>query len=319
MKKVMMVILISVIIGICIFTGIQVINSNKQNEPNKQISNESENEGNNNVENAKDVVIIKNGKIENEDLIDEYMEKVSKNDNSQEITLTIHDYIDDINYNEKKVTYYQGNINQEGQADKTVNVTIPKPDDLDQFGYYIFTSNGNEEKFQKMKWEMKRQTENNQVNLIFYSSLIDIAEIPIVCTYNLESSNYKKEIDMNFSQRKDMGAYKIVDKNTSKEYDFDIYTVGGNVSFTVEGDMVYEFEKALNEKVVTISNILEQAKMDEKYGICEAGMYSDGGTIEYMYGEYTIIKYNTLDGNKDFVVGFRGDIRNQVDEILYGK
>ena len=123
---------------------------------------------------------------------------------------------------------------------------------------------------------------------------------------------------MNFYQRKDMGAYKIVDKNSSADYDFNIYTVGGDVSFIFDTDMVYEFKTALEEKVVTANDILEQAQIDSKYGICEDGMYSDGGTIEYQYENYIIIKYNTLDGNTDLVIAPQGqNMRNRVDDILY--
>ena len=32
-------------------------------------------------------------------------------------------------------------------------------------------------------------------------------------------------------------------------------------------------------------------------------MYKDGGTMMYWYGTYTIIKSNSLDGNKDVYIG----------------
>ena len=90
------------------------------------------------------------------------------------------------------------------------------------------------------------------------------------------------------------------------------------MSFTLDTDMVYEFKNALQEKVVIIDDILEQAKIDSKYGICEEGAYSDGGTVEYKYENYIIIKYNTLDGNTDLVIAPKGDnMRNLVDDILY--
>lgn len=239
---------------------------------------------------------------------------------NSKVTLTIYDFIDNTNYDEKKLEFYPSSVSQTVEEDNTVTTTIPEEDDEYGFGYYVFKINGNEQSSQKysiMKWEIKRETKENKVNLIFYSALIDLAETPTICSYSLESSNYQKEVDLNFAQRKDMGAYKIIDKTSSNEYDFDIYTVGGDVSFTVDGDMVYDFQKALEENIVTINDILEQTKMDEKYGICEGDMYQDGGTMEYLYPEYTIVKYNTLDGNQDFVIGPAGHIRNQVDEILY--
>ena len=135
---------------------------------------------------------------------------------------------------------------------------------------------------------------------------------------DINSSNYKKaDYNLSYYQRKDMGVKKIIDKNESAIYDFDIYTVGGDVNITIDGDMVYDFKKSLEENIITIDEILNQAKEDTKYGICEEGYYQDGGTTEYMYEEYTLIKYNTLDGNTDFVVAPKGDVRNQVDKILY--
>lgn len=182
------------------------------------------------------------------------------------------------------------------------------------FGYYKIE----EKEYSVLNWRVKRLNENGQVILCLQRGYGQKAEVVEICRYNLDSSNYKKKVNLNFYQRKDMGAEKIIDKNSSTDYDFDIYTVGGDVSFTFDIDMVYEFKTALEEKVVTIEEILEQAQIDSKYGICQEGMYSDGETIEYQYENYIIIKYNTLDGNTDFVIAPQGqNMRNRVDDILY--
>lgn len=55
---------------------------------------------------------------------------------------------------------------------------------------------------------------------------------------------------------------------------------------------------------------LDQAKLDEKYGICETAFFSDGGSIEYRYKDYTILKFNSLDGNEDLIIGVSGIIIN---------
>lgn len=34
------------------------------------------------------------------------------------------------------------------------------------------------------------------------------------------------------------------------------------------------------------------------------------GSIEYRYKDYTILKFNSLDGNKDLIIGFSGEIIN---------
>ena len=88
----------------------------------------------------------------------------------------------------------------------------------------------------------------------------------------------------------------------------------------ITNEMVDEglsLKEALNCKAITVQDILEQAKQDEKYGFCEKAYYSDGGSIEYLYSDYTILKYNTLDGNKDLVIGMQGAIINQVNRSNY--
>ena len=98
--------------------------------------------------------------------------------------------------------------------------------------------------------------------------------------------------------------------NQFDNIDYGLYTFGGDVIITIEQDMVYSLEDALNEKKITIQSILDQAKLDEKYGFCDASAYDDGGSIEYRYKDYTILKFNSLDGNKDLIIGMQGSILN---------
>lgn len=91
----------------------------------------------------------------------------------------------------------------------------------------------------------------------------------------------------------------------------------GDVTVTIDRDMVYSLEDALKEKIITAQDILEQIKADVKYGICEDHFFSDGGSIEYIYEDFTILKYNTLDENKDLIIGMKGTIINQLNKIKY--
>jgi len=49
------------------------------------------------------------------------------------------------------------------------------------------------------------------------------------------------------------------------------------------------------------------------------GYYYDGGSTEYYYDDYTILKFNSLDGCKDLVIGPSGAIINEVDDMVKGK
>lgn len=125
-----------------------------------------------------------------------------------------------------------------------------------------------------------------------------------LCSYAGENN------DLTYMQRKDMGVKQIAKINQFDNTDFEVYTLGGDVTITIEQDMVYSLEEALNQKIITVNSILEQAKLDEEYGICETAFYKDGESTEYRYKDYTILKFNTLDGNKDLIIGMSDSIIN---------
>ena len=54
---------------------------------------------------------------------------------------------------------------------------------------------------------------------------------------------------------------------------------------------------------ITMNEIIEKANQDEKDGKVKTEMYKDGGSKEYHYENYTIIKCHTLDGNRDVYIG----------------
>lgn len=137
----------------------------------------------------------------------------------------------------------------------------------------------------------------------------------IVGTIDLDKPEYEEKVNLHFYQRKDMGINQIINKDES-EFDINVYTFGGDSGIIVDGDMVYTLEDALKQNVITIDDILNQAEMDRKFGVCEVGTYIDGGSIEYMYPDYTILKYDNLDGKKDLVIGFSGEIMNKFEEEL---
>ena len=159
-----------------------------------------------------------------------------------------------------------------------------------------------------MDYEIKRKVENERV-IVYLYDYINKDEIELF-SYNLESSNYSSVFYLKYNQRKDLGITKIF-----REKEFDIYEFGGDVKIVIK-DVEYTLEDALEKEIITSEKILKQAKLDAKYGICTKGDYSDGGSTEYYYPEYTILKLNTLDGNKDMVIGYRGQIINDFDKLM---
>ena len=280
-------------------------------------------EQNENQENQ-EVVIIKNGNIQNEIKIDAF---IDKGDNREADILQMHiisnDKTDNVTVEFVPGTYdetsfEEGDIESENTTNRQVPRSVTTEEYEEVYGYYKITVNGEETgKYDGLRWHMKRVTKDNIVQVIMEPYLIEVTEFPVICEYSLESSNYEQKFELTYMARKDMGVKKIAEKNQFDNSDFGVYTIAGDVSITIEGDMVYTLEDALSEKIITVQDILEQAKQDLKYGFCEEAYYQDGGSREYRYAEYTILKYNTLDGNRDLVIGMQGSIINQVNASGY--
>ena len=62
-------------------------------------------------------------------------------------------------------------------------------------------------------------------------------------------------------------------------------------------------EDALKSGKMTIDGILIKANQDASNGKIKSEMYKDGGTTEWYYDTYTIIKCHSLDGNRDVYIG----------------
>lgn len=120
--------------------------------------------------------------------------------------------------------------------------------------------------------------------------------------------------ELKYIQRKDLGIKDIYDTGEYK-----IRTFGGDVTITVNG-IEYSFEDALNQNIITGEDIVSQAERDANNNLCRKDMYLDGGSIEYQYPEYTILKINNTkikmldsdeyigEDNHDLVIGMKGQI-----------
>ena len=273
-----------------------------------------------------DIVIIENGNIQNENKIDEFIDKVNNREASNlQIDTILDEKTDTIKVEFVPGTYENETSSEESNTESgnTTNRQVPRSvttaEEYEEgYGYYRIAVNGEETgRYDVWHWHMKRVTKDNTVQVIMEPYLIEVTEFPVICEYSIGSSNYEKKFELAYMARKDMGVKKIAEKNQFDNLDFGVYTIAGDVSITIEGDMVYSLEDALKQGVIKVQDILEQAKQDEKYGFCEEAYYQDGGSTEYRYTEYTILKYNTLDGNKDLVIGMQGSIINQMNASGY--
>lgn len=122
----------------------------------------------------------------------------------------------------------------------------------------------------------------------------------------LDNKDYLNEWELNFFSRDNQEITEIL-----KLDDYSIKTFGGDVNIIVEGDMAYFFQDALKQNIITSEQIIDRAKRDSEEGKIKSDMYKDGGSMEYYYDDYTILKFNTVDGNKDLIIGKKGSIMNE--------
>lgn len=279
-----------IIIGSFIFIS-------KQNDTNTitiNSSNTTSLEENN--ENKKDTIIIKNGRIENEQLIDEFIEEaVITNNENKELNILQDD-------KKIKVTYTPGEYAEVESARSIDDGTFESKKKV--YGYYTLLVNDEiQGEYPLVGHNIKRSSSNGTIILYFDAPLINYATIPEICRYSLESSGHTRKFEIVYNQRKDLGI-----KTVFEAEEYAVKTFGGDVDIVIEGDMVYHLEDALNKKVITPDDILEQAKIDMKFGLCEGRFFKDGGSVEYGYNDFTVLKLHTGNGDNDLVIGMRGQI-----------
>ena len=151
---------------------------------------------------------------------------------------------------------------------------------------------------------------NKNIALVNAEELLEIIKT-VNITYNaipdFEILFYAKDSTDSYK------VYKILDNSETDKYDYNIYGYNGIVNIKIDGNE-YSLKEALLENKITMEEIIGKENKDEKDGKITAKMYKDGGSMEYYYDNYTIIKFATLSGNRDVYIGTK-DLK-QIDVIL---
>lgn len=125
-----------------------------------------------------------------------------------------------------------------------------------------------------------------------YPAQIDVTNIEIKSADNFELKFYDKK------PKTDSKINKILDKSETDKYNYNIYAYEGSVNIIINGKEI-SLKNALLESKITMEEIIAKANKD----FPNVPTYDDGGSIEYHYENYTIIKCHTLDGNRDVYIG----------------
>ena len=101
---------------------------------------------------------------------------------------------------------------------------------------------------------------------------------------------------------------KDLDKLNS---DYDLYYYGLEDVNVKVNNKEMSLENALKEGYLTLSGILVKANRDLKD---EVVSYDDGGSREYQYEDFSIIRYHKLDGNRDVYICRAGTTINDLNK-----
>lgn len=122
-----------------------------------------------------------------------------------------------------------------------------------------------------------------------YPAQIDVINIELKSTDSFEIIFYDKSPQTNIKY------IPIITKGEISKYDYSVYSLDGIVNIVIDGKTMSLRDALLNNKI-TMEEIIAKANRD--FGD-NAIMLKDGGTIEYRYNTYTLIKRHTLEGDRD--------------------
>ena len=118
-----------------------------------------------------------------------------------------------------------------------------------------------------------------------------------------KTQNSQIQFVLEVKENSEKNIEKITVGELKSKYNYNIYYYGlESVTIKINNEE-FDLKKALAKEKITMEEIIEQAKCDEKNGAIKSEMYKDGGSMEYYYDNYTLIKCNSLDGNRDVYIG----------------
>ena len=126
---------------------------------------------------------------------------------------------------------------------------------------------------------------------------------------------YNSEYTLNITRKEDDSNIKkelITDKNFEQKHGYNVYYYGVEKVKVLQNGKEVDLKEAISKDNAIIEKIVLKAEKDTGLGIVKNyGMYKDGGTAEYTYDNYNIIKCDRLSegGNIKDVYITRGDIK----------
>lgn len=136
--------------------------------------------------------------------------------------------------------------------------------------------------------------------IISYTGSIKETYPPQIDTDDILTDGYE-EFELTVKTAESKNITKILNNKElyKNNADYDLYYYGiDEVKITINNKTML-LEEALRSGKMTIDGLIIKANKD----FPNTEVYKDGGSMEYHYGNYTIIKLHKLDGNRDVYIG----------------
>lgn len=140
--------------------------------------------------------------------------------------------------------------------------------------------------------------------IINYTGYIKETYPAQIDTNNILIEGYE-EFELSVKKSNDKKKTKILNNQELYKWnsEFDLYYYGLEEVNIFVDNKTMSLEEALRTGKMTIDGILAKANNDVSNGTIKEERYKDGGTAEWYYEDYTIIKRHSLDGNRDVYIG----------------
>ena len=110
---------------------------------------------------------------------------------------------------------------------------------------------------------------------------------------------------------------RVNEKSGNETKSYSLYYYGlSDVSITIDGQTL-PLAQALQEGKLTPQDILQKGWQDVENKEIWGDSYRDGGSVCFIYKDFTIIKFHTLDGLRDFYIGIPEMELNALEDQYY--
>lgn len=291
-------------------------NVDKDKEKDKELDNKKK------EENKKDEVISSRRKLENlpsDYNITEALKDKSVLVNSGKIynKKELEKFITSYN-SKKKYSIRVVNYNKEGKAliaDLYTNENGKIEGYFDSKRDIRYSSYENNKIVKKVFDNIEKEEQEENTIIVLKGENID--ELYLL-RYNKKdiSVEYNSEYTLNITRKEDDSNIKrelITDKNFEQKHGYNVYYYGVEKVKVLQNGKEIDLKEAISKDNAIIEKIVLKAEKDTGLGIVKNyGMYKDGGTEEYEYDNYNIIKSNRLAGensrNRDVYIT-RSDLK----------